>query len=246
MKSRVLLYKWILCGDISLERLNLAVELDVCSVRSFLNYIFVSGGLRNAEGPLEERGGGLLASVRQSCMFNSTYKTQLPPLQNPDWIALSAVSAVGTIPQYSTTMDAHRRKYDAEALEMLSAEMSFSALYIHDLHRRRLLNPAFDNLYYEDMHARAMWQSPPTPNEDYSPSSPNSDRDNIKHSSTASSEKNVIPTRGRALPAVAEASFKTAGEEEGSETELQELPDNTKKEQPLLLHLDNSSFHATS
>ena len=203
----------------------------------------MTGGLKNAEGPVGESGGGLLASVHQSYMANSTYMTQLPPLQNPDWVARSAVSAMGAIPQYGAMMDPRRRQYDTEALEMLSNEMSFSALYMHELHRRRILNPAFDNVNYEDLHARAMWQSPLSQNEAASPSTPT---DHIRDTS-ASRDRSIIPTRGRALSAVTEASFKTADEEDGSETELQEISrSDHKEEQPLLPQLYDSSSNPKS
>ena len=167
--------------------------------------------------------------------------TQLPPLQNPDWIAQSAASAMGAIPQYSAIRDPRRRQYDEETLEMLSNEMSFSALYMHELHRRRMLTPAFDNLNYEDLHARVLWQSPPTQNENNPPMSPSTNSDNMKDSA-ASRERSLIPTRGRALSAVTEASFKTADEDEGSDTELQELnrSNSNKEDQPFLPHLDDS------
>ena len=205
--------------------------------------IIITGGLKNAEGPVSEGGGGLLASVHQSYNVNSTYMTQLPPIQNPDWVARSAVSAMGAIPQYSGMMDPRRRQYDTEALEMLSNEMSFSALYMHELHRRRILNPAFDNVNYEDLHARAMWQSPLSQNEAASPVTPS---DHMKETSK-SRERSSIPTRGRALSAVTEASFKTADEKEGSETELQEITrSDNKEDQPLLPQFYDSSSNPKS
>ena len=51
------------------------------------------------------------------------------------------------------------RAYDEETLEFLSSEMSFSALYLHELHRRRLLNPL--NPYFDDRDSRErqMWST---------------------------------------------------------------------------------------
>ncbi len=181
---------------------------------------------------MSESTGGLLASVQQSYMANSGYNTQLPPIQNPDWIARSAVSAMGALPQHGTSMDPHRRQYDAEALEMLSNDMSFSALYMHELHRRRMLNPAYDYVDLEDMHARAIWQSP-------APRDNNEDPDPSTSAEGGASlrDRSLIPTRGRALSAVTEASFRTADDEEGSGTELQDIAGSgsSKEEQPLLL-----------
>ena len=47
--------------------------------------------------------------------------------------------------------------YDEGTLEYLSAEMSFSALYIHDIHRFRLTHGQHEPLTEEDRE-RAIWQ----------------------------------------------------------------------------------------
>ena len=233
-------------------------------VSQFIDFHFITGGLKNAEGPL---GGssGLLAYMQGSVTANTS---QLPPLQTPDWIARSAVSAMGAIPQYGALADGQRRrKFDEETLELLSNEMSFSALYMHEIHRRRVMNQDFDN--YEDMHARAIWQtspmneqeqqqqqrqSPSTPENIFSPVS-----DNIPSmSSSRSNPFNTGPPRGRALSAVTETSFKTAdGEEEeeintseqlqGRSSEQPQGRDSqTQEEQPLLLHQLPSSQYSAS
>ena len=46
--------------------------------------------------------------------------------------------------------------YDEGTLEYLTAEMSFSALYMHDVHLWKMVHPNCDNL--EDAHARQLWQ----------------------------------------------------------------------------------------
>lgn len=183
-----------------------------------------------------EGGGGLLANLQQSFMSNSTYMMpQLPPIQN-------AVSAMGAIPQYNPVLNPNRRQYDEETLEMLSNEMSFNALYMHELHHKRMLIPDLDHLNYEDMHARAIWQLPPQ-NDDSSPLSPSAAGGSTQENAAA---RNISSTHTReALLPVNEASFKTA-DEDGSETELQELNRSNKEDQPLLPLVRDSSFNPTS
>ena len=48
--------------------------------------------------------------------------------------------------------------YDEGQLEMLNNEMSFSALYMHDLRTRRLRGMSYESM--EDIRARALWQRP--------------------------------------------------------------------------------------
>ena len=74
------------------------------------------GGIRNAEGPLGGSTNGILASLQQP-------GGACPPL---------------------ASLDGRRKYYDDEQLELLSTEMSFSALYLHELHRRRMFQPLFD------------------------------------------------------------------------------------------------------
>ncbi len=236
---------------------NRMVSMQTCEYLFTLQYIsvyFVTGGLKNTEGPL---GGssGLLAYMQGSATVNTS---QLPPLQTPDWIARSAVSAMGAIPQYGAMSDGQRRrKFDEETLELLSNEMSFSALYMHEIHRRRVMNQDFDN--YEDMHARAIWQTSPRNEQEQqqqqqSPSTPEvmfSPSDNVPNmSSSRSNPFNTGPPRGRALSAVTEASFKTAdGEEEeeiNTSEQLQGAGSQLQEEQPLLLHQLPSSQYSTS
>lgn len=47
-----------------------------------------------------------------------------------------------------------RQQFDEGTIELLSHDMSFSALYMHDLRHRRLRG--YDNL--DDIRARALWQ----------------------------------------------------------------------------------------
>ena len=110
----------------------------------------VRGGLKNAEGPINACGQGLLASVHQVAAQQGQSSSQ---------------SRQGEFPSIGASMMPHlmqrgtfgRNSYaNEEALEMFSAEMSFSALYMHELHQRRMNNPYFDN--YEELHQRAMWE----------------------------------------------------------------------------------------
>ena len=51
--------------------------------------------------------------------------------------------------------------YDEGQIEMLSAEMSISALYMHDLRTRRARGYGYETL--DDIRARALWQRHDTP-----------------------------------------------------------------------------------
>ena len=79
------------------------------------------GGIRNTEGPLGGSTNGILASLQQP----GTAGANMPSLQ-------------------LSVSDQRHRNFDEEQLEMMSAEMSFSALYLHELHRRRMFQPLFD------------------------------------------------------------------------------------------------------
>lgn len=80
------------------------------------------GGIRNTEGPLGGSTNGILASLQQPGTIGAT---NMPSLQ-------------------LSVADKRHRNFDEEQLEMMSAEMSFSALYLHELHRRRMFQPLFD------------------------------------------------------------------------------------------------------
>ena len=78
----------------------------------------------------------------------------IPPggaVSRPD---IHTQSAMGNLPSHGTH---NRPMVDEETLELLSHEMSFSALYMHEIHRQRINNPYYENL--EDIHARSLWQS---------------------------------------------------------------------------------------
>ena len=90
-------------------------------------------GLAKTEGPLGGSGKGLLASVHSS----------------------GNVAASGMA---QSTQEAHHfvPKIDEDTLEAMSAEMSFSAIYMHELHRRRLHAPFYD--LDTDARERELWR----------------------------------------------------------------------------------------
>ena len=79
------------------------------------------GGIHNAEGPLGGSTNGILASLQ----LPGAGAANLPSLQ-------------------LSSQDKCHRTFDEEQLELMSAEMSFSALYMHELHRRKMFQPLFD------------------------------------------------------------------------------------------------------
>lgn len=117
----------------------------------------VRGGIKNSEGPLSGPGNGILASIHQAVNQQATAGTQTAHDTYPSIGQCSMASMRTPMAAFGTTKG--NGAVDEETLEMFSQEMSFSALYMHELHRRRINNPYYDN--YEDIHARNMWQSPP-------------------------------------------------------------------------------------
>lgn len=78
--------------------------------------------------------------------------TLVPP---PTLLPLHSLSIYGTSLQSQPT-SVSTRTYDEGQLELLNNEMSFSALYMHDLRTRRLRGMSYESM--EDIRARALWQ----------------------------------------------------------------------------------------
>ncbi len=98
----------------------------------------IRGGLRHAEGPVGGGNTGILASLQQPSSSGTEFPS-LPPLEMP-------------LP-YSAQLQAQARGlYNEESLEYLAKEMSFSALYMHELHRRRMFEPFFNSPDVENAH----------------------------------------------------------------------------------------------
>ena len=97
----------------------------------------IRGGLRNTEGPLGGSVNGLLASIQQGQV-------------------LSSLQSVPAFPSRG-----YPRPINEETLELLSTEMNFGALYMHELHQRRLQQPyGAHGDDWEDQQARTLWQVP--------------------------------------------------------------------------------------
>ena len=108
----------------------------------------IRGGLRNTEGPITGTTNGLLASIQSGGM--NLASLGVPPASlGPQPGTSSQASANITLP------------VNEETLEMLSKEMSFSALYMHELHYRRRQNPYFDNM--DELRAQSLWQTVGSP-----------------------------------------------------------------------------------
>ena len=66
----------------------------------------------------------------------------------------SFYSPAGSLLQQPTSVS--QRQYDEGQIELMSTEMSVSALYMHDLRTRRLRGHPFENM--DDIRARSLWQ----------------------------------------------------------------------------------------
>ena len=106
------------------------------------------GALRGAEGPRTGSQHGLLTSLQAVSHMPGSIAGSMAP---------------ESLPLRPRHMQPHSF-YSEETLEMLSTEMSFSALYMHELHQRRRGSHFMDSLA-QDAHERALWASPdlPTP-----------------------------------------------------------------------------------
>lgn len=93
------------------------------------------GGLRNTEGPPGGTPSGLLASVHA---VGSGHLSSITRSLAPD---MGQAGTRGVTDETCTT------------------EMSFSALYMHELHQRRVQQPASDNM--AEMQELGMWQNEP-------------------------------------------------------------------------------------
>jgi len=112
----------------------------------------IRGGVKNSEGPIARNPSGLLASVAEAVSQSSGSAGSASQQRSA-----ASSSMTGSAQPNVLQSPFANRGADEEMLELLSQEMSFSALYMHELHHRRLHNPYYDN--YADMHARALWQS---------------------------------------------------------------------------------------
>lgn len=110
-----------------------------------LTPMVIRGGMKNVEGPLGGSTNGLLASLQHGGAIDSSAAFEASP----------SMSVASPSSEQTST-----RFYDEEELEMMSAEMSLSALYMHEVHRRRLRQAHYENT--GDAQARALWQTPET------------------------------------------------------------------------------------
>lgn len=112
------------------------------------------GALSQCEGPLTGSGGRIMTSTYTSggSAQGGPPTTLVPP---PTLLPLHSLSIYGTSLQSQPT-SVSTRTYDEGQLELLNNEMSFSALYMHDLRTRRLRGMSYESM--EDIRARALWQ----------------------------------------------------------------------------------------
>ena len=111
-----------------------------------LTPMVIRGGIKNAEGPLGGSTNGLLSSLHQGSASYTASGLFSPP------------SASVHAPEASS--GGEPKFYDEEVLELMSAEMSFSALYLHELHRRRLRQPYVEIQSPDEAQARARVRQP--------------------------------------------------------------------------------------
>lgn len=102
------------------------------------------GAVSHSEGPLSGSGGSILPG------YLSPTGSMLQSGVHPPTSLLSQPTSMS------------QRHYDEGQIELMSTEMSFSALYMHDLRTRRTRGGRiYENL--DDIHARSLWQRQETP-----------------------------------------------------------------------------------
>ena len=111
------------------------------------------GAVSQCEGPMTGSGSRLISSGSGQEAQPTSFAP--PPTLLP--LPPNSLSIQGTSLQSQPT-SVSTRMYDEGQLEMLNNEMSFSALYMHDLRTRRLRAMSYESM--EDIRARALWQRP--------------------------------------------------------------------------------------
>ena len=147
--------------------------------------LVMRGGLRGAEGPRTASQTGLLSSVHAATNANtaSLMGSRLDSSHMmgggaaaPPYPGSSGGGGLPTSSHLHSLVSGGRsggggsQYYSEETLEMLSAEMSFSALYMHELHQRRRRNQIYESL--QDNQAASLWQTadhPETPGPAHGP-----------------------------------------------------------------------------
>ncbi|XP_074659348.1 autophagy-related protein 9A-like [Tubulanus polymorphus] len=99
------------------------------------------GAISNTEGPITGTDNGLVTSI------HSNHHLDLSPIgggQTPSLVGLT------------TSCISPRQNYEEGTLELMSAEMSLSALYLHEIHHQRVVQSSYHEV--EDQRARLLWQ----------------------------------------------------------------------------------------
>ena len=131
-----------------------------------INPLNMRGSMAHVEGPLMGSATtGLLSSIHNSggggggLSMSGTAATGPVSgpqglLQTPDGVTFSPDSPQGArAPVGMATSSVAGAGYNEGTLEFLSAEMSLSALYLHELHHKRMQGP----FYFDDVQSRAIW-----------------------------------------------------------------------------------------
>jgi hypothetical protein len=97
--------------------------------------------------------GGVLGSSFHSQSSSIGGPPTLQPLSQ-----LHSLTNPASLVQPTSTS---QRQYDEGQIELMSTDMSFSALFMHDLRTRRARGYNYENL--DDIRARSLWQRHDTP-----------------------------------------------------------------------------------
>lgn len=110
------------------------------------------GAVSHSEGPLVGSGGPL------GSIYHSPNSSMAPP---PSLQPLSQPHSISNPPSSLQPTSISQRHYDEGQIELMSTDMSLSALFMHDLRTRRARGFMYENL--DDIRARSLWQRHETP-----------------------------------------------------------------------------------
>ena len=103
------------------------------------------GAVSQTEGPLSGSGGTMTSMYSPSTSMHQ----QTRSLQAPGSLVQPPTSL-----HHPTSVS--QRQYDEGQIELMTTDMSFSALFMHDLRTRRTRSFPYENL--DDIRARSLWQ----------------------------------------------------------------------------------------
>lgn len=145
---------WLSCGLVS-EINSYNSDSSLSGVLLQYNSYMVSTIQQSMQNP-SEYATGHLGSAEESSLSPNRLVGSVRSVECPQPVFSSLRPSSLLCPSKPVSLLGTGGTYDEGTLEFLSAEMNFSALYMHDIHNWRLTHTAHTN---EDERARQLWQT---------------------------------------------------------------------------------------